>query len=175
MMPHVPAHETAPLSPAQEATAAQLIEAGLKIPAIRPEPPEPQTFYKDPTPPRPTGAQPVKQDDRRIVPQWAAGIAVAGAGIGLGSVGVGLGAKLFFESVTTEGVIVISLIIAAPMLLIAAAGTAWSKVKATTPPEVTNNFNGPVSIKNDRRKSVQNTHKPFSFNRTRIDGDLGDQ
>lgn len=167
MLPHVPAHETAPLSPAQEATAADLIEAALKIPAIRPEP---QTFYKDPTPPRPTGAQPVKQDDRRIVPQWAVGVAVAGAGIGLMSIGVGLGAKLFFESVTTEGVVVVGLIVAAPLLLISAAGAALSKLKKATPPDVTNNFNGTVNIENDNRTSVNNTNKAFSFNRTRVDG-----
>ena len=167
MMPHVPAHETAPLSPAQEATAADLIEAALKIPATRPKP---QTFYKDPTPPQPTGAQPVEQDDRRIVPQWAAGIAVAGVGIGLMSIGVGLGGKLFFESVTTEGVIVVGLIIAAPLLLISAAGAALSYVKKATPPDVTNNFHGAVSIKNDNRTSVRNTNKALSFNRTCVEG-----
>ncbi|TLS45719.1 hypothetical protein FE633_13200 [Streptomyces montanus] len=165
MMPHVPAHETAPLSPAQKATAADLIEAALKIPAIRPEPPK---SYRDPTPPQPTGAQPVKQDDRRIVPEWAVGVAVSGIGIGVMSIGVGLGAKLFFESVTTEGVIVISLIISAPLLLISAAGAALSKVKKATP-DVTNNFHGTVSIKNDNRTAVQNTNKAFSFNRTRIE------
>ncbi|MEW2467886.1 hypothetical protein AB0919_23120 [Streptomyces sp. NPDC046994] len=167
MMPHGPAHETAPLSPAQQATAADLIEAALKIPAIRPEP---KTSYKDPTPPQPTGAQPVKQDDRRVVPQWAVGVAVAGTGIGLMSVGVGLGAKLFFESVTTEGVIVVALIVTAPVLLISAAGIALSKLRKASPPDVTNNFNGSVSIKNDNRTSVDNTNKAFSFARMRIAG-----
>ncbi|WP_048581697.1 hypothetical protein [Streptomyces viridochromogenes] len=165
MLPHVPTHETAPLSPAQTATAAELIEAALKIPATRPEP---QTFYKDPTPPKPTGAQPVKQDDKRIVPQWAAGIFVAGTGIGLMSIGGGLGAKLFFESVTTEGVVLVGLIVAAPLLLISAAGTAISKLKKATPPDVTNNFSGTVNIKNDNRTSVENTNKAFSFNRTHV-------
>ncbi|WP_331762350.1 hypothetical protein OG612_45165 (plasmid) [Streptomyces sp. NBC_01527] len=167
-MPHVPAHETAPLSPTQQATAEKLIEAALKIPAIRPEPPK---SYKDPTPPQPTGAQPVEQDDRRFVPQWAAGVAVAGTGIGLMSVGVGLGAKLFFESVTTEGVVLVGLIVSAPLLLASAVGVALSKVKKAMPPDVTNNFNGPVSIENDNRTSVDNKNEAFSFNRTRIEGE----
>ncbi|MGP3950967.1 hypothetical protein [Streptomyces sp. 7N604] len=167
MLPHVPAHETAPLSAAQRVTSEELIEAALKIPAIRPDQATP---YKDPTPPQPTGTQPVKQDDRRIVPQWAAGVAVAGTGIGLMSIGVGLGAKLFFESITTEGVVVAGLIVAAPLLLISAAGAALSKLKKGTPPDVTNNFNGPVSIKNDNRTSVDNTNKAFSFNRTHVGG-----
>ncbi|WP_406434110.1 hypothetical protein [Streptomyces sp. NBC_01589] len=38
-------------------------------------------------------------------------------------------------------------------------------------PDVTNNFNGPVSIKNDNRTSVDNKNEAFSFNRTRIKGD----
>ncbi|WP_406434108.1 hypothetical protein [Streptomyces sp. NBC_01589] len=53
------------------------------------------------------------------MPQWAAGVAVAGTGIGLMSIGIGLGAKLFLESVTTEGVV---LVVAAPLLLASAAG-----------------------------------------------------
>lgn len=164
-MPHVPTHEAIPLSPAQRAESAEMIERALKIPAVRPEQP---TSYKDETPPRPTGAQPVEQPDSRLVPQWATGVAVSGIGIGVGAIGIGLGAKLFFDSVTTQGAIVVGLIVSAPLLLISAAGAAWSKVKKATPPNVTNNFNGSVHIK--KRTMVKNTNQPFSFQRTTADG-----
>ncbi|GAA2417934.1 hypothetical protein ACFPFX_04725 [Streptomyces mauvecolor] len=163
-MTHAPHRETAPLSPSQQATSEALIEAALKIPAIR----TPPTFYKDDTSPHPTGAQPVPQPDSRRVPQWATGVAVAGAGIGVMSIGVGLGGKLFFENITIEGVIAVGLIVAAPLLLISAAGIALSKVGKAAPREVTNNFNGPVSIKSDHRTVVEN--RPFSFQRTTLEG-----
>jgi hypothetical protein len=92
--------------------------------AYRQEAVQPVTSFRDTSPVPAIGdAAPVMQDDRRIVPQWAAGVAVASIGVGAGVTGLGCGAWLIFQglsSVTLFGV----LAIAAPFAGIAAVATA---------------------------------------------------
>ncbi|MFI7501845.1 hypothetical protein ACIBVL_25850 [Streptomyces sp. NPDC049687] len=57
------------------------------------------TSFRDETEPPAFGtAPPVKQDDKRIVPAWAAGIAVASIGVGAGVTGIGCGAWLVLSA-----------------------------------------------------------------------------
>lgn len=92
--------------------------------AYRPEAPASPTSFRDHTPVPAIGTTPpVPQPDSRIVPQWAAGIAVASIGVGAGVTGLGCGAWLVLQglsSVTLLGV----LAIAAPFVGIAMVATA---------------------------------------------------
>lgn len=163
MMPHPPAYETAPLSPSQKAESKQLIEEGLRIPAIAPQQP---TAFKDPTPPQPTGAQPVPQPDTRVVPQWATGIAVASTSFGLMSVGIGLASKLVLDSVTSEGVVMVGVVIGGAVALVGALCRLVTKLKEATPQPINNHFTGDTKIENTTH--VSTTNKALSFQRTHV-------
>ncbi|WP_254707343.1 hypothetical protein, partial [Streptomyces lunaelactis] len=89
--------------------AKRILEA-----AYRPEPtPSFPTSFRDDSPvPRFGTTPPVHQDDRRIVPAWAAGIAVASIGVGAGVTGIGCGTWLVLQglaSVTLYGVLMVTL------------------------------------------------------------------
>ncbi|MGW1902962.1 hypothetical protein ACWCQB_37600 [Streptomyces hirsutus] len=109
------------------------------------EEPRPVTAFRDTTPVPAVGTTPpVPQPETRIVPEWAAGVAVASIGIGAGATGLGCGAWLILQglsSVTLLGV----LAIAAPFVGIAtvatAIGAAISKAKRAS---TTNIYRGTV-------------------------------
>ncbi|MEU2441820.1 hypothetical protein ABZ595_37410 [Streptomyces rubradiris] len=108
-----------PLTDSQaSAEAARLIRE-----AYQPTP-EPIISYRDTTPVPAVGSTPpVLQPETRIVPQWAAGVAVASIGVGAGVTGLGCGAWLILQglaSVTLTGVLAATL----PFAGIAAAATA---------------------------------------------------
>ncbi|MFI9429130.1 hypothetical protein ACIG54_37050 [Streptomyces achromogenes] len=108
-----------PLTDSQaSAEAARLIRE-----AYQPTP-EPIIRYRDTTPVPAIGSTPpVLQPETRIVPQWAAGVAVASIGVGTGITGLGCGAWLILQglaSVTLTGVLAATL----PFAGIAAAATA---------------------------------------------------
>lgn len=89
-------------------------------------------------------AQPVWQDDKRIVPAWAAGIAVASIGVGAGVTGVGCGAWLVLNalaSVTLNGVLMVTLPFAGFAMAATAVGGAINKARNVN---VTNIRNGPT-------------------------------
>ncbi|MDQ0689018.1 hypothetical protein QFZ56_008064 [Streptomyces achromogenes] len=120
-----------PLSESEAAAEARRIIEGL----WRSEPTAKATSFVDPTPTPAYGtAAPVHQDDRRIVPAWAAGVAVASIGVGAGITGIGCGVWLAcqgFAAVTLTSVLFVTLPIAAVATVVVAVGSAIRGVKAT--------------------------------------------
>lgn len=119
-----------PLSESEaEAEARRIIEGLWKS-----EPVATSTSFRDATPNPSYGtAEPVRQDDRRIVPAWAAGVAVASIGVGAGVTGIGCGVWLIcqgFAAVTLTSVLFVTLPIAAVATVVVAVGSAIRGVKA---------------------------------------------
>ncbi|MFF4044960.1 hypothetical protein [Streptomyces sp. NPDC001816] len=119
--------------------------------AYRPVPQIP-TAYRDTAPlPAYGSTPPVPQPDRRIVPAWAAGTAVAGIGVGATCVGLGCGIWLAcqgFAAVTLTGVLFITLPIAALAAVATAIGSAVRSVKASRS-ETHHHYSGPVRVENN--------------------------
>ncbi|GGP90132.1 hypothetical protein [Streptomyces melanogenes] len=93
----------------------------------------PTSFRDDSPVPAYGDTPPVKQDDKRIVPAWAAGIAVASIGVGAGSVGLGCCAWLVLKglaSVTLTGVLMVTLPLAGAAMLATAIGGAISRARS---------------------------------------------
>ncbi|MEE1943054.1 hypothetical protein V1L54_27230 [Streptomyces sp. TRM 70361] len=105
----------------------------------------PTSFRDDTEPPAFGTAPPVRQDDQRIVPAWAAGIAVASIGAGAGITGIGCGAWLVLQglaSVTLNAVLMATLPFAGLAMAATALGGALSKARATVTRNV---YEGPVT------------------------------
>jgi len=118
-------------------------------------------------------AEPVQQPDSRIVPQWAAGLAVASIGVGAGSTGLGCAAWLLFKGlamVSVPGLERFALIIIAPFAGIAMAATAIggliSKMKKAAPDEIHHHYEG--TVYQDQR-NVQTKNTGFIANTTNRD------
>ncbi|MGW7645425.1 hypothetical protein [Streptomyces bobili] len=116
--------------------------------AARPVRHHPTSFRDDTQPPAYGDTPPVKQDDKRIVPAWAAGIAVASIGVGAGSTGLGCAAWLLFKGlslVSVPGLDRFALIVVAPFaglaMVLTAAGAALAKATASSTTHV---YEGPV-------------------------------
>lgn len=161
-------HPTAgrPMSDSEAAAEAKrILEA-----EFRPEAPVRHfpTSFRDDSPLPPYGdAPPVKQDDKRIVPAWAAGIAVASIGVGAGITGVGCGAWLVLQglaSVTLYGVLAVTLPFAGLAMVATAIGGAISKARSATSKTV---YEGPV-VQNTQINNTTTTRGMF-FARTRND------
>ncbi|MEV6081586.1 hypothetical protein AB0L80_41855 [Streptomyces sp. NPDC052069] len=122
------------------AEAARLIAE-----AYRPEVPATPTYFRDNSPVPVIGtAPPVPQPDSRIVPQWAAGVAVASIGVGAGVTGLGCGAWLILQglaSVTLLGVLTVTLPLAGLAAVITAAGSAVARARSAS---TTNVYKGTV-------------------------------
>ncbi|MCP9213307.1 hypothetical protein [Streptomyces cucumeris] len=92
------------------------------------------TSFRDATEPPAFGTTPpVPQPDHRIVPAWAAGIAVASIGVGTGVTGIGCGAWLMLQglaSVSLAGVLMVTLPFAGLAMAATAIGGAISKARA---------------------------------------------
>ncbi|MFE2314159.1 hypothetical protein ACFXC8_13350 [Streptomyces sp. NPDC059441] len=76
---------------------------------------------------------PVRQPDHRIVPAWAAGVAVASIGVGAGITGLGCGVWLAckgFAAVSLMSVLFVTLPIAAVAAVVVAVGSAIRAAKA---------------------------------------------
>ncbi|MEU2147859.1 MULTISPECIES: hypothetical protein [Streptomyces albovinaceus subgroup] len=123
------------------AEARRLIDAWAAQP-VRQHP----TSFRDETEPPAFGTTPpVKQPDCRIVPAWAAGIAVASIGVGAGITGVGCGAWLVLHglaSVTLNSVLMVTLPLAGLAMTVTAIGGAISKARAAI---TTNVYEAPVT------------------------------
>jgi hypothetical protein len=134
------------MTDAEAAAEARRIIADAYRPA-----PEVPTSYRDTTPlPAYGDTPPVLQPDRRIVPAWAAGTAVAGIGVGAACVGVGCGVWLAcqgFAAVSLTSVLFVTLPIAAVAAVVAAVGSALRSVKAAHT-EHHHHYTGPVRQKN---------------------------
>ncbi|MEU6175846.1 hypothetical protein ABZ832_28555 [Streptantibioticus parmotrematis] len=125
------------------------------------------TSFRDDSPlPRYGNTPPVPQYDKRLVPAWAAGIAVASIGVGAGITGIGCGAWLILRglaAVTLDSVLMVTLPIAAVAVVVTAAGGVFSKLRAATSITV---HNGPVY---QHHESHQNrTYGLFARTRTDI-------
>ncbi|WP_225829306.1 hypothetical protein [Streptomyces naphthomycinicus] len=121
-----------PLTAEASAEAARLIRE-----AYRSEPtPRPATSFRDTTPVPAFGSTPpVPQPDSRIVPQWAAGVAVASIGVGAGVTGLGCGAWLVLQglsSVTLLGVLAVAIPFAGVAAVATAVGAAIARARSAS-------------------------------------------
>ncbi len=94
--------------------------------------------------PRIGDSPPVPQPDRRIVPAWAAGIAVASIGVGAGVTGIGCGAWLVLQglaSVTLNGVLMVTLPFAGLAMAATAIGGAINRARSAVTKNI---YEGPV-------------------------------
>lgn len=133
--------------------------------AYRQEAPAPTSFRDHSPVPAFGDAAPVLQDDRRIVPQWAAGVAVASIGIGAGVTGLGCGAWLVFQglsSVTLFGVLAIAAPFAGIAVVATAVGAAVSRTRSAS---TTNVYQGTVI----KRTDITSTARGIGA-RSRIEG-----
>ncbi|MFI1890430.1 hypothetical protein [Streptomyces jumonjinensis] len=154
-----------PLSESEaEAEARRIIEGLWKS-----EPATTSTSYVDPTPNPPYGAAtPVPQPDHRIVPPWAAGVAVASIGVGAGITGVGCGVWLVcqgFAAVTLTSVLFVTLPIAAVAAIVVAVGSVVRSVKAAN---VTNHHHYTGGVHQEHNTQVTNHGKWFGRSTTSV-------
>ncbi|UJV47331.1 hypothetical protein [Streptomyces sp. AMCC400023] len=157
--------DSRPLSESEaEAEARRIIEGLWKS-----EPVATSTSFRDATPNPPYGTTPpVHQDDRRIVPAWAAGVAVASIGVGAGITGIGCGIWLAcqgFAAVTLTSVLFVTLPIAAVATVVVAVGSAIRGVKAANS-ETHHHYAGPVHQENNTQ--VANHGKWFGRSDTTV-------
>ncbi|WP_225629365.1 hypothetical protein [Streptomyces werraensis] len=135
--------------------------------------PAPVTSFRDETPVPKTGetdTPPVPQPETRIVPSWAAGLAVGSLGVGAGATGLGCAAWLVFKGlalVSVPSLQTFALILLAPFAGVALAavaiGAAVAKAKRS---HTTNVFKGSVQVTN--KTEVQSTARGM-FARNRND------
>ncbi|MGM9442196.1 hypothetical protein ACTAF0_18295 [Streptomyces murinus] len=141
MSDHDPTTRPPHMTDAEADAAARRIIAD----AYQPTP----TAYRDPAPlPAYGRTPPVPQPDNRIVPAWAAGMAVAGIGVGATCVGLGCGIWLACKgltAVTLSSVLFVTLPIAALAAVATAIGSAVRSVKATRT-ETHHHYTGPVRL-----------------------------
>ncbi|MGV9758591.1 hypothetical protein ACWDUC_22555 [Streptomyces tricolor] len=155
-----------PMSDSEAAAEAKrIIEENF-----RPEPPVRHfpTSFRDYSPvPAYGDTPPVYQDDRRIVPAWAAGIAVAALGVGAGVTGIGCGAWLVLQglaSVTLTGVLMVTLPFAGLAMATAAIGGAISRARSAVTKNI---YEGPVTHTTEINN--HSTTRGMFFARTRND------
>nr|WP_030638981.1 hypothetical protein [Streptomyces flavovirens] len=109
----------------------------------------PTSFRDDTELPAYGTTPPVHQDDRRIVPAWAAGIAVASIGVGAGVTGIGCGAWLVLQglaSVSLAGVLMVTLPFAGLATAATAIGGAISRARSAVTKNI---YEGPVTQKTE--------------------------
>ncbi|MFF0337913.1 hypothetical protein ACFYUM_35650 [Streptomyces fimicarius] len=127
----------------------------------------PTSFRDDTELPAYGTTPPVHQDDRRIVPAWAAGIAVASIGVGAGVTGIGCGAWLVLQglaSVTLTGVLMVTLPFAGLAMAATAIGGAISRARSAVTKNV---YEGPVTHKTEIYNNTST--RGMFFARTRND------
>ncbi|MFE1028594.1 hypothetical protein ACFW5I_29220 [Streptomyces sp. NPDC058818] len=127
----------------------------------------PTSFRDDTELPAYGTTPPVHQDDRRIVPAWAAGIAVASIGVGAGVTGIGCGAWLVLQglaSVTLTGVLMVTLPFAGLAMAATAIGGAISRARSAVTKNI---YEGPVTQKTEIHNNT--TTRGMFFARTRND------
>lgn len=157
---------TRPLTDAEARAEAERIITQSFQPETPPVPHFPTSFRDDTKVPVYGDTPPVHQDDKRIVPAWAAGIAVASIGVGAGSVGLGCCAWLVLQglaSVTLYGVLMVTLPFAGLAMVATAIGGAISKARQSVSKTV---YEGPVT----QNTQITNTsNQRGMFSRTRND------
>ncbi|MGP3777084.1 hypothetical protein ACTWJ8_40250 (plasmid) [Streptomyces sp. SDT5-1] len=130
------------------------------------------TSYRDDSPSTPTGAQPVPQHDPSIwgyAPKWAVGTAIAAPAAGVGSIGIGFGARLFFDSVTTEGVVMVGVIVGGAVAFVGSLAVLvkrLGKALRDAPQPVENHFHGQIHV---QQTSTRITANGFARQRNEIE------
>jgi hypothetical protein len=161
-------HPTAgrPMSDAQAAAEAKrIMDANF-----RPEQPVrhfPTSFRDDTKLPAHGSTPPVHQDDRRIVPPWAIGTAVAAIGVGAGVTGIGCGAWLVLHglaSVSLAGVLMVTLPFASLAMAATAIGGAISRARSAVTKNI---YEGAVTHRTEINNNT--TTRGMFFARTRND------
>ncbi|WP_372412050.1 hypothetical protein [Streptomyces luteireticuli] len=146
-----PLHTQHGLPESEAATEAHRLIAE----AYRPEPQFPTSYRDDSLVPAYGSAPPVKQDDRRIVPAWATGIAVTAVGVGAGITGIGCGAWLVphgLAAVTLTGVLMVTLPLTGAAILATAIGSAVSRARTAVSTHI---YEGPVTYTENYNTSHQ--------------------
>ncbi|MGN9763031.1 hypothetical protein [Streptomyces sp. SD31] len=98
---------------------------------------------------------PVRQPDRRIIPEWAVGVAVASIGVGAGVTLIGCGVWLACKgiaSVSLTSVLFVTLPIAAVAAVVTAVGTAVKGARAART-EHHHHYKGDVYQDNSKNSS----------------------
>ncbi|WP_331761839.1 hypothetical protein [Streptomyces sp. NBC_01546] len=161
-------HPTAgrPMSDAEAAAEAKrIMDASFRIEEpVRHFP----TSYRDHSPvPAYGDTPPVHQPDHRIVPAWAAGIAVASIGVGAGVTGIGCGAWLVLQglaSVSLAGVLMVTLPFAGLAMAATAIGGAINRARSAVTKNI---YEGPVTMRTEINN--HSTTRGMFFARTRND------
>ena len=113
------------------------------------------TFYRDPTPPQPTGAQPVTPPDSRPpMSQRAADISGIIAATGIASLPAGGGIALACWGLASVDPAVVAMVAAAPAALAGAVAVAARAIgratrdaaEATPPGQVHHHYTGPTAV-----------------------------
>ncbi|MBZ6204697.1 hypothetical protein KVH17_34065 [Streptomyces olivaceus] len=159
-------HITRPLTDDEARAEAERIIARSFQTELPPVRHMPTSFRDDTELPAYGDTPPVHQDDKRIVPAWAAGIAVASIGVGAGITGIGCGAWLVLQglaSITLYGVLMVTLPFAGAAMVATAIGGAFSKARRSVSKTV---YEGPVT-QNTQINNTTTTRGMFS--RTRND------
>jgi hypothetical protein len=159
-------HITRPLTDDEARAEAERIIARSFQTEMPPVRYMPTSFRDDTELPAYGDTPPVHQDDKRIVPAWAAGIAVASIGVGAGITGIGCGAWLVLQglaSVTLYSVLMVTLPFAGIAMVATAIGGAFSRARR---PVSTTVYEGPVT-QNTQINNTTTTRGMFS--RTRND------
>lgn len=130
-MEHIPQSQRA--HTVAEKEAERLIKE-----AFKPDPSVPTTTaYRDPTPVPAYGtAPPAHQPDRRVVPEWAAGVAVASIGAGCGAALIGAGiyaATAGLAQISLAGVLAVAIPFLGAGFVAIAIGTAIRAARAAAP------------------------------------------
>ncbi|MFB6860837.1 hypothetical protein ACFCZQ_09915 [Streptomyces virginiae] len=135
--------------------------------AAKPVHHHPTSFRDDTAPPAFGTTPPVKQPDHRIVPAWAAGIAVASIGVGAGVTGIGCGAWLVLQglaSVSLAGVLMVTLPFAGLAMAATAIGGAINRARSAVTKNI---YEGPVTMRTEITNN--STTRGMFFPRTRND------
>ncbi len=158
-MEHTDRTPSTPLTESEAAAEARrIIES-----AYRPDMVPTLTSYRDTSPVPEIGTTPpVQLPDQRVVPEWAAGVAVASIGVGLGVTGLGCGAWLILQglsSVTLLGVLAIVAPFAGLAAVATAIGAAVSRARTGSSTHI---YQAPVT-----KRTEVTTHTRGMFSRTR--------
>ncbi|MFB7900659.1 hypothetical protein ACFC1B_30645 [Streptomyces xiamenensis] len=125
------------------AEAARLIAAAYSPDTHTP------TAYRDTAPlPDYGSTPPVHQPDRRLVPEWAAGVAVVSVAVGCGAALIGAGiyaATAGLAQLTWSGVAALAAPFIATGFLVVAIGTVIRRVRTAAPPITQHHYQGDVT------------------------------
>ncbi|WP_432027445.1 hypothetical protein [Streptomyces sp. 1222.5] len=115
------------------------------------------TSYRDDTPAPAYGpTPPVPQPDKRIVPAWASGIAVASIGIGAGATGIGCAVWLAMKGLsmaTLNGVLVIAAPFAGVAIVAITIGGLLRCLRGVHT-ETHHHYNAPVDQRTQQSKTT---------------------